>query len=268
MRSYFTIVLLCSSLFSQTIVWDSVEFPPSLITKGELQDKGYSDKARTLVMKNSTSFEHKIQYVNSARAINNLKTKQNHCFAGLNKNEKREEFVHFSNPFMYSLPNELVILKEKLDKYKKYIDENGLINLDELLKNKDFVLAYTKDRSYSKNIDKTINKYQNNENLVYRPASDLTIGFLKMLEAKRADYIIEYPVMVSFNSNKDFISIPIKGSSEPFPVYIGCSKTNVGANIVAEINKVINNNQEELSSYYADYLDDSTRKRYLNDIKK
>ena len=268
MRSFFTLVLLCTSLFSQKIVWDSVEFPPSLITKGDLKDKGYSDQARTLIMKNATNFEHKVQYVNSARVINNLKTKLNHCFAGLNKNEKREEFVHFSNPFMYSLPNEIVILKERLNSFKQFIDEDGLLNLDDLLKNKDFLLAYTKDRSYSKNIDKIINNYEGNYNLVYRPASDLTSGFLKMLEAKRADYIIEYPVMVSYNSNKDFLSIPIKGSSTPFPVYIGCSKTKIGQDIILEINKLINNNQEKFSSYYANYLEESTRKRYLNDIQK
>jgi len=268
MRSLLSIVLLSSSLFSQTIVWDSVEFPPSLITKGELKDKGYSDKSRTLMINNITSFTHKVQYVNSARAINNLKTKINHCFAGLNKNDKREEFVYFSNPVMYSLPNEIVIKKENIGKFQQFIDDNGDIDFGKLLENKHFQLAYTKERSYSKHVDKVIQKNEDNKNIVYRPASDLTKGFLKMLEANRADYIIEYPVMVSYNSNKEFLSIPIKGSNTTFPVYIGCSKTTTGKNIIEKINKVIEINQEELSSYYAQFLDGNTKKRYLHDVQK
>ncbi len=268
MRNLFTIVLMSTSLFSQNIVWNSVEFPPSLITKGELQDKGFSDQARTLISKKATNFSHEIQYVNSARAINNLKTKNNYCFSGLNKNEKREKFVYFSKPFMYSLPNEIVIKKDNLNKFKKFIDGNGTIDLEKLLGNKTLQLAYTKERSYSKYIDKIINKNKGNGNLVYRPASDLTKGFLKMLEANRADYIIEYPVMVSYNSNKEFLSIPIKGSNSTFPVYVGCSKTTTGKNIITEINKVIEQNQQELSSFYAQYLDENTRKRYLDDVQK
>mgnify|MGYP005658344653 FL=1 len=89
-----------------------------------------------------------------------------------------------------------------------------------------------------------------------------------MLEANRADYIIEYPVMVSYNSNKEFLSIPIKGSNTTFPVYIGCSKSTIGKNIIQEIDKVIETNQEELSSYYAQFLDENTKKRYLNDVQK
>jgi len=268
MRNFFSIVLVSTSLFAQNVVWNSVEFPPSLITKGDLKDKGFSDKSRTLIIQNISQYKHDVKYVNSARAINNLKTKKNYCFVGLNKNEKREEFIYFSKPFMYSLPNEVVILQENLHKYNEFIDENGLINLDQLLQNQSFQLAYTKDRSYSKEIDKTINKYKKNKNIVYRPASDLTTGFLKMLEAKRADYIIEYPVMVSYNSNKDFFSIPIKGSDDTFPVYVGCSKSEIGKNLINEINKVIENNHAELSSYYAQYLDVKTRERYLNDIQK
>jgi uncharacterized protein (TIGR02285 family) len=268
MLKIFIILFTSLSLFSQTIVWDSVEFPPSLITKGELKDQGYSDKARLLISKKLTQFTHKVQYVNSARAINNLKTKQNNCFAGLNKNEKREKFVSFSKPFMYSLPNELIIKKENLYKFKPFIDAQGLIDLEALIKNQNFKLAYTKDRSYSKYIDKVIAKYENNKNIIYRPASDLTKGFLKMLEANRADYIIEYPVMVSYNSNSEFLSFPIKNSSSTFPVYIGCSKTSTGKNIIKEINKVLENNKSLLSSYYASYLDENTKKRYLDDVQK
>jgi len=268
MRSLLSIILVSTSLFSQNIVWNSVDFPPSLIIKGELKDKGYSDQSRILISKKVTNYTHNIQYVNSARAISNLKYKQNHCFAGLNKNEKREKFVHFSKPFMYSLPNEVVINKENIGKFRQFIDDNGNIDLEKLLKDSSLQLLYTKERAYSKYIDIIINKNEGNKNLVYRPASDMTIGFLKMLEANRADYIIEYPVMVSYNSNKEFLSIPIKGSNTTFPVYIGCSKTTIGKNIILEIDKVIENNQKELNSYYAQFLDENTRKRYLNDVQK
>jgi len=268
MKNLLSIILLTTSVFSQTIVWDSVDFPPSLIVKGELKNQGYSDKARTLMINNLKQFTHKVQYINSARAINNLKTKINHCFSGLNKNKKREEFVYFSKPFIYSLPNELVIKKEDISKYTEYIDFEGFVDLDRLVENKNFQIAYTKERSYSKYIDKILDKHKGNKNLIYRPGSDLTKGFLKMLESNRADYIIEYPIMVSFNSNKDYLSIPIKGSSSTLPVYIGCSKTEIGKNIIQKINNIIDQNQQTLSSYYAQYLNINTQERYLKNVQK
>ena len=168
------------------------------------------------------NFTHKVQYLNTPKVIYNLKNKNNHCFSGLNKNKEREKFIYFSDSFMVSLPNEIIIKKQNIKNFNQYIDENGLIDFESLIQNKKLTLVFTKERAYSKFIDKVISTYKDNTNLIYRPASDLTDGFLKMLTANRADYIIEYPVMVSFNSKNDFTSIPIKNANTPFPVYIGC----------------------------------------------
>lgn len=269
MKSIALLMIITLCLFSKEIVvWNTVEFPPSLITKGEKKDQGFSDKTRILISKKLTEYRHELINVNSARAISNLKEKENHCFSGLNKNEKREEFVHFSDSFMLSLPNELVIKKDKYKKFTDYIDKDGLIDLEKLILNKNLTLSYTKERSYNPIIDKLIVKYQNNDNLVYRPASDLTSGFLNMLRENRADYIIEYPTMVAYYSNDEFLTLPIKNANKTFPVYIGCSKTKTGKEIIQRINTIIRENNPLFSKYYADYLDEETKNRYLNSVQE
>lgn len=269
MKFIFIIAFLVSFFYAKdSIIWNTVEFPPSLITKGEKKDQGYSDKARILVSKNLSSYKHELKYVNSARAISNLKEKENYCFSGLNKNRQREEFIYFSDSFMTSLPNEIVFKKENFDKFKQYIDRDGLVDFERLLTNRELRLVYTKERSYHPFVDKIILKNQNSTNLIYRPASDLTNGFLNMLRESRSDYIIEYPTMVSYYSNSEFITLPIKNANETFPVFIGCSKTKTGKKIIQGINRVIKENRSLLNSFYADYLDENRKNRYLNDIQK
>ena len=268
MLRFFITLTFSLSLYAQEIIWNSVEFPPSLITKGDLKDQGFSDKARLLIIKNTQEFKHLTKYTNSARAINNLKTKENYCFSGLNKNSQREKFVHFSNPFMSSLPNEIIIKKENLNKFKTFINKVGQINLEKLLEAKYLKLVYTKERSYSDFIDTIIRKNRNNKSLVYRPATDLTKGLLLMLKANRADYIIEYPVMVGFNSDNEFLSLPIENSAESFPVFIGCSKSKQGEKFIQKVNKVIDNNKTLFLSFYGDFLDVDTKKRYMNSVQK
>lgn len=265
---YLIIAFTLYSFAEETIIWNSVEFPPSLITKGEKKDQGYSDKARILMVNNLTEYKHKLKYVNSARAISNIKEKKNHCFSGLNKNSSRERFIQFSDFFMLSLPNEIIIKKDNYNKFLPFIDSNGLINFEKLLTNNQFNFAYTKNRSYNPFVDEIIENNRNNKNILYRPASDLTSGFLNMLREDRADYIIEYPTMVNYHSNNEFITIPIKNANTPFKVFIGCSKTNEGKKIIQRINTVIKNNKDLLNSFYASYLDKETKNRYLNSVQK
>lgn len=265
---YFLILFSLSLQANQTIIWNTVEFPPSLITKGELKDQGYSDKARILVEKRLNKYNHKLKNVNSARAISNLKEKQNHCFSGLNKNPSREKFIEFSDFFMLSLPNEIVIKKNNYNMFSPFIESNGFINFKKLLGNEKLNFAYTKNRSYNPFIDKIIKTNKDKKNILYRPASDLTSGFLNMLREDRADYIIEYPTMVAYHSNNEFITIPIKNANTHFPVYIGCSKTKIGKEIIQKINLVIKNNKDLLNSFYASHLDEKTKIRYLNNVQK
>lgn len=268
MHKIILLLFITFSLYAQNIVWNSVEFPPSLITKGPLKDQGFSDKARILMIKNLNEFHHTTKYTNSARAINNLKTKTNYCFSGLNKNKQRESFIHFSKPFMYALPHEVIIKSKNLPLFKPFINQKGRIDLEKLFQDKSLQLTYTKERSYTNFIDSLILKYKKNKNLAYRPSSDLAKGFLRMLTTNRVDYIIEYPAVVYFNSNDDFLSIPIQNSDQSFPVYIGCSKTDLGKNIIQEIDKIITQNQEELKSNYGSFLNLKTKKRYENSVQK
>lgn len=268
MKKVFLLIISILPAFANEIVWNTVEFPPSLVTKGIFKDKGYSDKARILVSQNLSNYTHKLEYVNSARAIENLRTKDNVCFSGLNKNAKREEFVYFSEPFMKSLPNEIVIKKENLSLFKPYINNEGLIDFEKLIKDENYTFAYTFGRSYSNYIDTIIDKNRENKHIFYRPASDLTKGFLDMLRNNRVKYIIDYPIMVSFNSNNEFLTFPVLNSSDTFDVYIGCSKTKTGKSIISNIDKIIKENKSTFQSFYANYLDEDTKKRFLKDVQK
>ncbi len=264
------ILLLISSGFSKDvnyIHWNTVSFPPSLIPAGVLKNQGYSDIVRNTIIVELNSFRSNVETGNSKLAITNLKRLQNGCFSGLNMNKKRKKFVKFSDPVIYSFPNELTIKKNNAIKFKKYLTNKNEIDFLQLLKDDKLNFGYVDSRAYNSYIDEIINKFKSNKYIFERKGSDLTKGLLQMLAFDRLDYIIEYPTMVKYNKEKyniqeEFIQYPIKNASDLIRVYVGCSKTKDGERTISYINKIIKKNKNKFANAYKKWIPKNSLNRY------
>ena len=266
------VLSFCLSKEQKIIHWNSVSFPPSLISQGELKNQGYSDIARNIIMKNMPEYEHVLEVGNSKLALINLRRLEFACFSGLNINSERKEFVYFSKPIIYSLPNEVIIKKSNQHKFKKYITQNNKMDLSHLLKDDLIKFGYVDSRSYNEHIDNEIQRYKSNKNSFARKGADLTRGLIHMLHLNRLDYIIEYPTMIKYNKaqfkiQEEFLYYPIEHASDLIQVYVGCSKSEMGQKYIKQINQIIEANQEEFLNAYKQWLPLDSQKRYERSIK-
>ena len=273
---FFTILLILSTfIFSKNLPlvhWNTVSFPPAFIIKGTYENKGYFDAMRNTIINNSTDLKHIVEVGNVKLAMVNLQRLDNACTSGLLKNEKREKFIYFSKPALYTLPNEFTIRKSDEEKFKPYLTSKQEIDLEKLLKDDKFRFGYVDKRAYHKHIDKLLEEYKLNKTSMARTAQDLTRGLLMMLSLNRVDYIIEYPTMVEYikkseNIKEDFMQYPIKDANNLIASYISCSKTPNGKKLIHKINSIIDTNGHEIIDGYKKWLSSETLQRYESNLK-
>ena len=138
---------------SDKILWDTVHYPPSLISEGHYRNQGFSDMSREMLMFNLKEYEHDIITGSIQKAMEDLDSNKNFCFAGLTRDKDKEKFIYFSNPYIEILPNELIIRTKDLKRFKSYIGLKNAVNLHRLLQNSGFMFGYVENRSYTQNID-------------------------------------------------------------------------------------------------------------------
>lgn len=249
------------------IIWDSVHFPPSLISEGDYKHQGYSDMARELFIVNLKNYDHEIITGSLEKAMQDLEHGGNFCFVGLSKNDAREKVIHYSKPYLYSLPNELIIRTKDLKRFKSYIGMKKEANLHRLLQNSGFMFGYIEHRSYSKYIDRLIELNYEKKHLIHKEDTERAVGLPKMLSQSSIDYMIEYPSTFNFVKEEEeidgeFSMFPIYESSKKIRVYVGCNKNEFGQKIIEKVNKLIDDNSSMFESFYRTWLDYDSKKLY------
>lgn len=258
---------------SDKIVWDTVHYPPSLISEGPYKNQGFSDMSRELFMFNLKEYEHEIITGSIQKAMEDLNLNKNFCFAGLTRDKHKEKFIQFSTAYIKILPNELIIRTKDKKRFKSYISSKNDVNLHRLLQNSGFGFGYIKDRSYTKNIDRLILINDDKKHLFERKVKDDYAGLIKLLSQKKFDYTIEYPTIVSYvkkdlNIDTDFSMYPIMNSKKLVNLYVGCSKNEFGNEVIKEVNKIIEKNEMMFIEFYKTWLDYDSKKQYEDYLNK
>ena len=259
----FAILLLAS----EKIIWDTVHYPPSLIAEGEYQNQGFSDMSRDLFIIKLKEYEHEILAGSIQKAMQDIESSKNFCFVGLTQDKDKNAFIHFSKPYIEILPNELAIRTKDLKRFKSYISINNSVNLHRLLQNNGFVFGYTENRLYEKDIDRLIFLNEEKQHLMKRQMDDSIGGLVKVLSEELFDYTIEYPTVLSYTKQElkidvDFSTFPIMGSDKMVKLYVGCSKNEFGKNVIAQVDKIIEDKKIMFKLFYETWLDYDSKKKY------
>jgi len=248
------------------IVWYRADFPPVTIPCGPDEDTGFFDKAMNHLTDNLLNYEHKFKVANFGRIIAELGRNSKSCCPSLYKNEEREKFIKFSAPAMVVLPNGLISLKKNRKKLAPYIDEKGTISLQKLLQDKQILLGISRGRKYSGGIDQILKQFEGQENILVRSGADVFKGLMLMMNLKRVDCILGYPIEAGYMSKlypefEGYDYIPIKESTVPFTVgYVGCPNNEWGRNVIRQVDELILELRDnEFIEYYGSWLDESTR---------
>ena len=122
------------------------------------------------------------------------------------KTQERESFLIFSEPYSIRFLSGLVILRENLPKFSKYIDSSGKIEFEKVVSNQNIKLSFSSKRFYSKSVNDVLIKYSSQKNLEEIFSQNATLVNIEKLVYKRADCIIEYPSVVNYELSTNNLS--------------------------------------------------------------
>ena len=241
---FFLISLIC---FAKPVInWYTQEFPPFYISSGEYADRGSGDNIKNYLIKYMDDFEHKKSVVDLKRLQELAKTDPNFATYILFKTPERESFLLFSDPYAIRFLSGLVILKENLPKFSKYINSEGKIDFEKVVLDQNIKLSFASKRFYSKSVNDVLIKYSSQKNLEEIFSQNATLVNIEKLVYKRADCIIEYPSVVNYelstnNLSANCIFIPIRGVKEFEYVYLAFPKSSFGTEMILRVNKEMMN---------------------------
>ena len=251
------------------ILWYRAYFPPVTIPDGQNRDRGFFDRAMNYVIDRLPEYTHNFRTANFKRIVAEIRKGNNVCCPSLYKTEEREQYIAFSLPAMVVLPNGVVTMRSRSDKFSQYLDDTGKISLADLLANKDLTLGISNGRVYSGGIDEVLAQYENSANILVRSGDDVFRGLMSMMQLGRVDYILGYPTEAMYFSDsagksRNYMYFPVRESGVSFTLgHFGCSKTTYGNEIIRKIDDILLSHRAgDFLEFYEYWLDDSTKINY------
>lgn len=186
----------------------------------------------------------KLQPTSVKRINAEIKNSKNTCAANRIKTNSREKFSVFSSPQNIYLSHKLYRLPQDLPPpLSLFNNEEKIISLVDFFDHyQQLVLGIGDEVSYGSFIDNEIGKVNIN-NIYKRGGSDHLFALTKMMLAKRIDFILSYPNEIKLNlpENQQLESYRISGSTPYILGYFTCSKSELGRQVISDINKILAN---------------------------
>ncbi len=249
------------------VAWMEVEFPPGYIHKGPLRGQGYEDVITRILMEHLTEYRHDKMMGNLARMYHEFRQGRRVCNVALFKTPERREFMYFSIPSTFTLPNGLITLRERLPKF----GDASEIRLAEVLET-DLRLGVSRDRSYGKALDEVLKAHEGSPGIFVHSGKDVFESLLRMLLSDRLDCMLGLPEEVIYVAEKmgvkdRIVTIALKENQGDYDAWLGsvaCSKTPWGAGIIRRIDEILRKERptERYRSAYERWLDDNRILQY------
>lgn len=245
------------------IVWFHSDFPPIFILSGPFKGRGTADRREEFLMRQIPSFSHTKVTANVARMQEEMKNQNNICSSSLLKTPEREKNFIFSDALTEILPNGLVTLSSNRTVLEPFLNDRGELRLAELIASEKFRIAVAAGRSYGQTIDASLLAGVGSGKVVPFNASDIfASGLLQVSNNQGADAVMGYAIELSWailrfhQDSGRFWFIPVEGETALTPVHVACSRSPLGAELIAQVNALIHlgNAQEAAARAYIEWL--------------
>lgn len=255
----------------QTIYWYYNDFPPYFIVSAPYQGKGSGDQQMQILMQRMPQFHHEQVLAPHSRALEMMKAQPNGCHTSLFKTPERAAEMEYSMPMMENLPNGFITLRTRFEQLRPFLDKRGQLRFDDFLGNGTYRVGIVAGRSFGTDIDKVLQKHAGQNSVVVVSSNDgLSSRLLKLVNQHEYDAVVAYPYELQYVVHqlklnpRDFIFIPIAEHSALQPIYVACSKSEFGKQVIAAINLAVSNSstQREIEAAYRFWLDEESAARW------
>lgn len=244
------------------ITWFGGNYPPTFIASGDKKGEGYGDKALAFLFDELSAYRNVRVSTTFNRGLVALRERDGSCMFGVIKTAEREQQYHFSNAISATLPNRVIMRKDRAAAIQPFLDARGEVVLEKLVFSSGLRLGLITDRFYSPHINTVIDRAQGSASTVELPAP----RYGTLLYHRRIDYTFGFPYEAAFQfaelgAPDAFISFPIAGEPKLLYAHVACSKTSLGAEVIAGINAAAAapGAQQRLYGFFTEWLDDAAK---------
>ena len=238
--------------------------------EGSQKNQGAVDQLLAMLIERMPEYDHSIQRVNRARALQMLREPGFNCDPTLLRTPERDQFITFSLPSMGTLSNGLIIRKQDQTLIEPFLAEDH-VDLKALLASQPEKLGMVAERSYSPPVDILL-KAAPADTLTPHYGNDAVRSLLQMQSLGRLKWLLGYWPEVRYLTGElgqslDTLSFyPIQGMAQYQFIHVGCSDTPQGHEAVSHINeRLLKVRENHLPHLYAEWLDEQTRDTYMRD---
>jgi uncharacterized protein (TIGR02285 family) len=224
-----------------------------------------------ILIRHSPQFHHERVLASHSRAMTMLKIQPNACHTALFKTPERAAEMEYSQPLLPNLSNGLITLRTRADQFKPYLNLQGQVQLEALLSKSTYRLGIMAGRNFGSGADAVLRKYVGQPSIVLVSSSDgLESRLLKLIHQHEYDgvmgysYELQYVVRQLKLNPHDFVFLPIAEQEPLQSIYVACSKSDFGKQIITAINHTLADPsvRKEMEAAYRYWLDDASATRW------
>ena len=225
------------------LIWLLRDLPPLSVFHGAQKGQGVIDQVMPVLMASMPQYQHEVLKVNRARALQMLEEPSLTCDPALIWNPVRANSIVYSIPVAFLHSNGLVIERDNQQLMDPFVHEQK-VDLPGLLKAHALKLGIVGKRSYGEWIDAQLSQSPQSQ-VVMHYGNDPLSSLLQMQSAGRIQALLGYWPEIQAKADQQGLSVeplkfyPIQGAPEYQSIYIGCSDTPEGREVIRNVNAVL-----------------------------
>jgi uncharacterized protein (TIGR02285 family) len=259
------------------IIWYRMDYPPIYILSGPFQNKDLQAPVDGALKRALEAHGYTLSFgtANQERIRHDLQSGKPACSSALVRDPKLEETFEYSIAHSLALPSGVLIAKRDLERFQRFLDTQGQLDLDALLADSGFRLGLASSRVYGGVIDELLARHGKSAHIFWRSGLDISDGVLRMLLGGRIHYTLMYPweavyLARQMRRESEIAALPVKGMLPYVQVVAGCPKNAWGKAVIAIVNDAFRavRNTPEFHAVKEFWLDENSRVLYRAYVKE
>ena len=257
----------------EPLTWAIYDLAPSYIvegtpTPGDL-GKGIGDTLLRMLIKSMPEYEHKVVLMTMPRIMAEMQAGRPICMVNALRSPERSKLA-YSTPLLLTPAPQLVLKAGLLARHPAW--KSG-VSLAELTTDARLQGQYQTGRSFGEKIDAVVHAPGN---VGLKANSGATAAnSLRMIDIGRADYTIEYPVLVALRAQRgevsdELTSVPLLDADPFVEGYAMCTRSDWGKAVLRRIDSELQAHAttREYQSALAHWLSKSELKLHQHDYER
>lgn len=223
-----------------TVIWLQTDWAPHQIVEGPMRGQGTFDVLQQRVTALLPQYSHQDRLISLGRVeVFFQQPRETVCITGSLYTTERASNRYYSLPMAVGPGFSINYVRGS--QVANYVNDTLQIDIQTLSQNSELLGAYQPNRYYPQVMQPIL---ANTASHLIKTEFTSELNAAALLISKRVDYVVEYPERMQFYQRElqqtaEIESAALQGASADSVSYITCSQTELGKQLIADINQVL-----------------------------